>query len=1194
MSRIKSSYDVWNKGTIAKILRKLKEKGVRRGWTKGKLVERLQEHSIKDVLGAALKSDLVSLAKKLDIPFTNTTKQSLIDRITALEPVKKSRRRVLSTRQMLLLEDYIHSPQELQILFQRLHIPFSSQEEFYGYCSAVSENKEYAAWILTKQMMFQMPLGACTESTRPMAFLLGSNPPLGVVLSDLEHGGGYKNSSLQALIALVESDNELDDEYGDDTLSLNNYFYAQEESVWSRVVHILNRALEDKEDFYVLCTAFSIPLSSQQKLDHELEEYPRQKEWISQKLKKYAIELPSITSDQRKILELLTHDDEENVVLGLSLLETLIQDKESLYTILNFFVPPKKMSDLESGLYEFCHEHRILYWMLGRLASWGETWVHEIEELELDYEYIELIEPLKDLKGLRTLALVVEETKPFLPPWIKDFSSLKRLDLNDNHLHVLSTEEWKTFFSRLCQIPNLTHLEMRSNQLGCLPATIGNLEHLEELQLFYNQVSMVPESIGNLRSMRCLNLSSNQITALPESIGNLTQLTELDLYNNQLSSVPESIGNLTNLNVIRFGDNKISHLPSSIGKLQKLEFFDVCHNKIKEIPPSLWSIKGLNQLWLSANEISSLSEEIGNLINIENISLSDNAFTVLPQSIGNLTKVTELDLNENQLRSLPKTLSQLTQLETLRLYSNSLTTLPQELSKLKKLTKLVLSGNKLTTLPESISQMSSLEELDIDDNQLRTLLHSIGNLTKISTLDVSNNQLTCLPESIGKLKNLTKLWINNNQLTCLPESIGKLKNLTRLRGNNNQLSALPDSIGKLKKLIFLELEKNHLRILPNSIGGLKNLKHLYCRDNPIQSLPDSIGLLKHLETLSLIGSTLSTLPKSIAQLRKLETIHLKNNPNVQLSEDLKPVLRPYVRDEEPYYECSIEVDERIQPQLNQLKLSALSTLSRRDQQKIAYLNLEDQGLTLFPEFICTMSNLQCIYLQGNQLRSLPAAIGNLRKLETLCVSSNRLSEIPKSTIQLTKLSQIELENNSLSALPAIVQKLAPQYSIDEGVLEMHKIVVDPPLKMELGKLRVQALSKLSKKQRESLTHIRLTNIHCSEQLWEECFSILASCPNLESLDLSHCNLKRLPRSIGQLKKLSELTLSDNQFAVFPDVLCDLIPLVNIYIENNALTHFPKQMSKLCNLEYIFCCENNIEEAEIERVQKQLPSCDIVV
>ena len=96
MSRIKSSYNVWKKASIIKILKRLNYKAFRRNWIKAKLIERLQLHSIEDVLGAALKSELVYLAKKLDIPFERTTIKSLIERITSLEPIKDPRVRILS------------------------------------------------------------------------------------------------------------------------------------------------------------------------------------------------------------------------------------------------------------------------------------------------------------------------------------------------------------------------------------------------------------------------------------------------------------------------------------------------------------------------------------------------------------------------------------------------------------------------------------------------------------------------------------------------------------------------------------------------------------------------------------------------------------------------------------------------------------------------------------------------------------------------------------------------------------------------------------------------------------------------------------------------------------------------------------------------------------------------------------------
>lgn len=63
-----------------------------------------------------------------------------------------------------------------------------------------------------------------------------------------------KNSALKSLSTLVESESEEDDHF-----SLRHYFYSEESSIWPEVVHILNRALETKDDFYVLCKHFFYP-----------------------------------------------------------------------------------------------------------------------------------------------------------------------------------------------------------------------------------------------------------------------------------------------------------------------------------------------------------------------------------------------------------------------------------------------------------------------------------------------------------------------------------------------------------------------------------------------------------------------------------------------------------------------------------------------------------------------------------------------------------------------------------------------------------------------------------------------------------------------------------------------------------------------------------------------------------------------
>ena len=110
------------------------------------------------------------------------------------------------------------------------------------------------------------------------------------------------------------------------------------------------------------------------------------------------------------------------------------------------------------------------------------------------------------------------------------------------------------------QVPNITRLYLRNNQLTALPAEIGALTALTRLYLSNNQLTALPAEIGALTALTTLYLRDNQLTVLPAEIGALRALTTLNLSNNQLTALPAEIGALTALTSLDLKQNGLTQL----------------------------------------------------------------------------------------------------------------------------------------------------------------------------------------------------------------------------------------------------------------------------------------------------------------------------------------------------------------------------------------------------------------------------------------------------------------------------------------------------------------------------------------------------------------------------------------------------------------------------------------------------------
>lgn len=91
--------------------------------------------------------------------------------------------------------------------------------------------------------------------------------------------------------------------------------------------------------------------------------------------------------------------------------------------------------------------------------------------------------------------------------------------------------------------------------------------------------------------------------------------------------------------------------------------------------------------------------------------------------------------------------------------------------------------------------------------------------------------------------------------------------------------------------------------------------------------------------------------------------------------------------------------------------------------RIKQLGLYECGLATLPDSIGTLSSLEYLDLENNQLNTLPESIGNLTKLEKLILTGNKLKTLPQSIGDLISLKKLVLKDNLLTTLPKSVGNL---------------------------------------------------------------------------------------------------------------------------------------------------------------------------
>ncbi|XP_034370325.1 leucine-rich repeat protein 1 [Arvicanthis niloticus] len=137
---------------------------------------------------------------------------------------------------------------------------------------------------------------------------------------------------------------------------------------------------------------------------------------------------------------------------------------------------------------------------------------------------------------------------------------------------------------RMLYLKYLTKLDLSHNCIKALPATIGDLAHLQELNLNDNRLERfsVPLCKSTLqKSLQSLDLSKNKIKALPVQFCQFRGLTNLNLSDNELIHLPFKIGQLTNLRYLSAARNKLRNLPCEF-KMLSLEYLDLFGNTFEK------------------------------------------------------------------------------------------------------------------------------------------------------------------------------------------------------------------------------------------------------------------------------------------------------------------------------------------------------------------------------------------------------------------------------------------------------------------------------------------------------------------------------------------------------------------------------------------------------------------------------------
>jgi len=366
------------------------------------------------------------------------------------------------------------------------------------------------------------------------------------------------------------------------------------------------------------------------------------------------------------------------------------------------------------------------------------------------------------------------------------------------------------------------------------------------------------------------------------------------------------------------------------------------------------------------------------------------------------------------------------------------------------------------------------------------------------------------------------------------------------------------------KALLSEEELAEVKVFTNIDKALKKVEDVYILDLSSQGLdniPKTITRFRNLQKLILTDNQLTEFPPVLARMKKLQTIYVDSN---------------------------------------QIETLYLNTSDSRSFQNLENLYVGFNPLKAIPENIKNIDLMMvslagCKYLDINKVFTPLASINSLEQLD---LSYLNLDTIPWEVVNLYGLTTLDLSANPAMEWDTSIAFLSQSKSIEEIILRHNKLVEISENFKKFKNLQAIDLSyndKLSVRQVLDVTRgiEQLHSLDLSHCEIRELPKTIGNQDKLWDLFLQHNRLTRVPVELGKLEELETINLSYNDISELPEEFGDLQSLERILISNNPLEFLPKDMENLNDLKYIELPKESLSKDIKKTLKKMWPDAEVV-
>ena len=421
---------------------------------------------------------------------------------------------------------------------------------------------------------------------------------------------------------------------------------------------------------------------------------------------------------------------------------------------------------------------------------------------------------------------------------------------------------------------------------------------------------------------------------------------------------------------------------------------------------------------------------------------------------------------------------------------------------LKGLEELSLAHNIIREIPEgTFKDLRDLKILNLYGNKIDQLSMQtfLGLEDSLEYMDLGYNII----EKVSRIAypRLRFLNLEKNLIQNITNAFNLLTSLQVLNVADNKIDELPAGVFRsMTNLLQVNLENNRIRVLEAGVFENAYLTKVNMSSNLLtQILPQSFSNLEILEVVDLSDNQISTINNGAFDgIPHLKKLHLQKNKLNSYNGDI--------------YTGMGELDTELEYlDLSDNEITYLYPESFELHPQLKWVNFAMNRFSFFPtQFIKNLQQLEYLNLEKNQIKSLDDNdFANLNNLRNLKLSMNEIESISETAFQnSSQLQFIDISHNNISEL---------KNDLFNGILRLqldasHNNLSSIPDKL-FEKPKVFRLESLD------LSHNQFTEIPVN-MLQNQYVS-------LETLKISHNNIKVIPSDANILVNVKEMDLSFN-------------------------------------------------------------------